>query len=150
VLAQGLPWQIMIGAGRSSSSTFAVLEAGNAAPSLFGALAPQADMLFWEGSSGQFSQVFPRPEPIVAAKERLCHGRQSKVKCLSRLPLNSSRLLLHRDGHPPAPQRDQSPRPPTSRCVSCRGPTDVPASRHTASKATKLSQRLACCLAVQK
>lgn len=46
VLAQGLSWQIMIGAGRCSSSAFAVLVGGNNGTQPFGALAPWPNVLF--------------------------------------------------------------------------------------------------------
>lgn len=145
VLAQGLPWQIMIGAFRCSSSAFAVgggRQHWAAQP--FGALAPRPTC-FLGGIKRTISRVFPRPEPIIAAPQRLCDGRRLKVFDTTQSSSVSTQ------------SRRQSARFPTRRVTA----TDDESLRVVAQltylrpvilhpKATQLSQHLACCLTARE
>lgn len=137
VLAQGRPWQIMIGAGRCSSSAFAVLVGGNNGTQPFGAL----PTCFLGGIKRTISRVFPRPEPIIAATQRLCDGRRLKVFDTTQFSSLST------------PSRRQSARFPTRRVTATANESLRVVAQLTylrlvilRPKATKLSQHLACCL----
>ncbi|POS75349.1 hypothetical protein DHEL01_v206261 [Diaporthe helianthi] len=118
----------MIGAGTTSSSAFAVLGGRQDCTQPLGVLAPRP-MCFLGGIKRTISRVFPRPEPIIAATQRLCDGRRLKA------------LVISQFSSPLTPPRRQSARGPTRRVTATAneslrvvGPTDVPASRHTASR----------------
>jgi hypothetical protein len=105
----------------------------------FGALAPRPTC-FLGGIKRTISRVFPRPEPTIAAKERLCDGRGLKVFGISQISSLSTASRL------------QSARAPTRRVTATANESLRVVARLTylrlvilRPKATKLSQHLACC-----
>lgn len=109
----------------------------------FGALAPRPTC-FLGGIKRTISRVFPRPEPSIAAKQRLCDGRRLKVLATTQFPSLST------------PSRRQSARPPTRRVTATDDESLRVVARLTYLRsvilrlnATKLSQHLACCWTVR-
>lgn len=113
VLAQGLPWQIMIGAGRCSSSAFAVVVGGNTGTQPL-ELWRSGRRAFWEESRGQSAEFFHDQSPSLPRRSDCVTADGSR--CL--IPRGIHRFRPNRDANPLDPPRDESPRPPTSRCVS--------------------------------
>lgn len=89
-----------------------------------------AERAFWEESRGQSAEFFHDYSPSLPRHNDCVTADGSR--CL--IPRSFHLFRPHRDGNPPDSPRDESPRPPTSRCRVVARLTDVPASRHTASK----------------